>query len=406
MKKISSLLLMLCIGIVSIYAQKDQSFKGSFEDCKALAQKENKLILIDMYFVGCMPCAEMDKRVLPDPAVQKEIQENYILYKTDVMKELDGKKLARKYGASGFPTYVILNKEGKAILTESGFFGVNRFVPLLQKAVQLDAAKNYLAFDTNLDSEYPAAYSERFIKTGVNHPFSELEGYLDQQKDLFSEQAFLANSVTNFPKYNLWAYNNLPKLIQLYGGSLLMNKINNVAKAKSKQYGAAQQLDSLEALISYIRPVYNDKLWPVFLPHFVADYYSSSKDAKTYLALIDKHTLYPKWEERSNALGQVIIDQKNNKALLKALLAEYEDQNSKGPLDFTDQYKLTLLYTYLGDFKKANKAVEQFLTGDFTNPYYKIKKEEALAMQAAIKRKDASGFEAKDLKRTLGFSMD
>lgn len=402
-----NLLFMLCLIIGQLSAQApDQSFKGSFEECKALAKKENKLILIDMHFVGCMPCAEMDKRVLPDPSVQKVIQDNYILYKTDVMKEMDGKKLARKYGAGGFPTYVILNSEGKAILTESGFFGVNRFVPLLQKAMLMNKDHDYLAFDTNLDKDYPAAYSERYIKTGVNHSFSELEPYLAQQQDLFTEVAFLANSVTNFAQYNDWTYDNLPKLIDMYGGNLLMNKTSNLAKVKSKELGSQKDVAELRKLFNYIRPVFNDRIWSVYLPAFVADYYSSSKDARTYLSLMEEYNLYPNWELRSNALGQVILDQKSDKDLLSKILTAYTAQQAKGPLEFSDQYKLILLYTYLGNFEQAERAMESFVKNEFNNPYYKISKDEALAMQAAIKRKDANGFEAKVLKRTLGISMD
>ena len=405
MMKILNFLLTFCLSIMQIYAQED-SFKGSFEECKALAKKENKLILVDMYFAGCMPCAEMDKRVFPDPSVQKLIQQNYILYKTDVLKELDGKKLARKYGVSGFPTYAILNAEGKSILIESGFFSVNRFVPLLQQALLLEEDNKYLAFDKNLDRTYPAAYSERFIKTGVNHSFSELEKYLAQQKDLLNEEALLAISVTNFPKYDAWCFTNLSELIQLYGNNLFRNKISRIAKQKSKTLGEKQDIAGLRELFDYVKPAFNDKLWRVFLPDFVAAYYSGSKEAYTYLMLMDEFNLYPTWEQRSNALGQVIIDQKGHKELLKKLLTAYEAQLHVGPLDFTDQYKLTLLYTYLGDFKKADQAVAQLLTQDFSNTIYTITKEEALAMQAAIKRKDANGFEAKNLRRSLKISMD
>ncbi|MDR2282884.1 MAG: thioredoxin family protein [Sphingobacterium sp.] len=406
MKKTTPLLFVLTLFFTSLKAQEDQSFKGSFEACKAQAQQENKLILIDMYFVGCMPCAEMDKKVFPDPKVRTEVQNNFILYKTDVMKEEDGKKLARKYGAKGFPTYVILNGEGKAIMMESGYFGVDRFVPLLQEAVQRNKENRYLAFDTDLDKEYPAAYSERFIKTGVNHPFSELEPYLAQQKDLFSEEAFLANSVTQFPQYNDWTYNNLAKLLDMYGANLLMNKISSIANTKSRAFGSKQDADALRKMFAYIKPTFNDRLWAVFLAGFVTEFYNASKDANAYFILIDEYHLYPKWEERSNAFGQVIIDQKENSAVLKKILTEYEEQASKNKLEFSDQYKLMLLYTYLKDFKRADLAVAQLLTDDFKNPYYKIKKEDVLAIQVAIKKKDTNGFAAMDLKRPLGFSMD
>ncbi|OOG16633.1 hypothetical protein BWD42_20630 [Sphingobacterium sp. CZ-UAM] len=407
MKKLIFYIIIAYYGIFfsNVAIAQEKIFQGSYAECQAQAKKENKLILIDLYFVGCMPCAEMDKQVFPDPAVTKELNDNYILYKTDVMKEEDGKKIARKYAAPGFPTYVIVSPEGKTIMTESGFFGVDRFVPLLKEAVQRNKSAQYLAFNNTLDNSYPAAYSERFIKTGEKHDFAELEGYLEQQKDLFNETAFLANSVTYFAKYNNWAYDNLPKLIKLYGGNLLRNKISTIAKAKSKQYGTAQQLDSLTTMLAYIRPTFNDKLWEVFLPGFVASYYAGSQNATTYFALIDQYQLYPTWDERSNAFGQVIIDQSKNPTILKSIRAEYLAAEQRKKLDQVDSYRLTLLHYYLKDFDQASKEMEKLSKSDSTSPFLAINKKDLQVLREAIKRKDANLFKAKDIKKIIPFKL-
>ncbi|WP_293902961.1 thioredoxin family protein [Sphingobacterium sp. UBA5670] len=384
---------------------QEKVFQGTYAECQAQAKKENKLILIDLYFVGCMPCAEMDKQVFPDPTVIQELKANYLLYKTDVMKEMDGKKLARKYGAPGFPTYVIVNADGKTILTESGFFGVDRFVLLLKEAVQRNKANLNLAFNSSLNNEYPAAYSERFIKTGEKHDFAELESYLNQQQDLFSETAFLANSVTAFPKYNSWVYDNLPKLINMYGGNLLRNKISTIATKKSKQYGSAQQLDSLQSMLTYVRPTFNDKLWDVFLPGFITNYYATSKDANTYLQLINHYKVYNTWDLKSNALGQVIIDQAKNTEVLKKILAEFQKQQSKQQLDAVDSYRLALLYYYLQDFNQATKAVTALLKADLSAPYLSMQKKDFMALKDAIDKKNSNLFQAKDIKKNIPFNL-
>jgi len=388
-----------------LLSAQETVFQGTYAECQVQAKKENKLILIDLYFVGCMPCAEMDKQVFPDPTVTKELQANYILYKTDVMKEMDGKKLARKYGAPGFPTYIIVNPDGQTILTESGFFGVDRFVPLLKEAVQRNTSNLNLAFNNSLDNDYPAAYSERFIKTGEKHNFAELQDYLNEQKDLFNETAFLANSVTGFPKYNSWTYDNLPKLIKMYGGNLLRNKISAIATKKSKQYGSAQQLDSLNSMLTYIRPTFNDKLWDVFLPGFITNYYTSSKDADTYLTLINQHKIYNTWDLRSNALGQVIIDQAKDTEILKKILAEYQQQQKKQQLDVVDNYRLTLLYYYLQDFKLAAKSIHELLKADLSAPYLSMHKKVFIALKDAIDKKNSTLFQAKDVKKIIPFNL-
>jgi thioredoxin-related protein len=67
---------------------------GSWEEIKAKAQQENKLIFVDLYFQGCMPCAEMDKRVFPDSTVSDVLNSHFVNFKTDVFKEDIGAQLS------------------------------------------------------------------------------------------------------------------------------------------------------------------------------------------------------------------------------------------------------------------------------------------------------------------------
>lgn len=396
-------LILSCPILVS--AQEGQAFKGSYEECLTQAKKENKLILIDLYFAGCMPCAEMDKQTFPDPAVVHELQSNYILFKTDVLKEMDGKKLARKYGAPGFPTYVIVNGDGKTLLMESGFFATNNFVPLLQKAVQLNTSGQLLAFNSLLDNTYPPAYSERFIKTGEKHDFAELKGYLEQQPDLYNEVAIVANSVTSFPEYNNWTYDNLPTILNMYGGNLMRNKMSTIARIKSKEFGKEQQLDSFQNMLNYIRPTFNNKLWDVYLPIFATSYYTGSKNAAIYFKLIEQYDLYPTWDLRSNALGQVIIDQAQKPKVLKSILSEYMTEQHNKDFDAIDSYRLTLLYSYLGEYTKASKIAQDLLKVDFNAPGLALKKEEVLELKKAIDRKNIRLYDAKNIQKTIPFSL-
>lgn len=404
MKKLFLYLAILSMGI--FYSQalsaQEKAYQGTYAECQAQAKKDNKLILIDLYFVGCLPCAQMDKEVFPNTNVINELNKNYILYKTDVMKEMDGKKLARKYGAPGFPTFVIVNPDGQTILTESGFFSVDRLIALLQEAKQRDKAQQYLAFNKTLDNPYPAAYSERFIKTGEKHDFAELESYLDHQEDLFNETSILANSVTGFTKYNNWTYNNLPQLINMYGGNLLRNKITAMAKIKSKEFGNKLQLDSLHNMFKYIRPTFTDRLWDVFVPTFITNYYTGSKDARSYLALIDQYKVYPNWDERSNALGPVIIDQSNNPTILQTIRVQYLGQQQ--PLDIVDNYRLALLHYYLKDYDKAAEAIAIVLSTS-NSPYFSANQNEFLTLQKAIEKKDNTVLNAKDIKKIIPIKL-
>ncbi|MCA5005640.1 thioredoxin family protein [Sphingobacterium bovistauri] len=357
-RSLTIIILILCFK-QSVFAQK--AFEGSFEDCKNEAQKYDKLILIDMYFTGCMPCEEMDRKVFPASKIQEILNSKYIFYKTNIMKEEDGKKLARKYGASGFPTYVILNKNGHAIISESGFFGVDRFAELLHSAIMLNDKEEYLAFDLDLNKIYHRAYSERFIKTGNNYPFSEIRSFLAEQKNQFEETVFLANSATFFPEYDAWTYQNLDTLRRMYGPNLLRNKIGRIADSKSKFFGQENKAEEFITMLNYIKPVYNKKLWTVFLPKYVETYYKENQHLETYYELIKKLNVYSSWETLSNAYGNIITNPAVETALLEKILVEYENLIGAGQqIHETDRFKIATLYYKLGKFDKANEWLEKF----------------------------------------------
>lgn len=400
------LLVSLLFGFYSMaYAQTNHIFQGSFEACKQQAAQENKIILVDLYFEGCMPCKEMDDKVFPDPAVVKVLGPDFILYKTDVFKEEDGMKLARKYGVSGFPTYVAVDASGKTLLIDFGFFSVNRFVPLLEKAKSLRAANQFLAFDTDLNKSYPNFYNYRYMRKGEKGEATDLHNFL-KGKDLFEEVPFVISTMVSTPELDSWVYKNLAQLIDMYSPSLLLNKLIKIGEKKIQGQGEAQDLNGLKETLAYIRPVFNDRLWKAFVPSFVHAYYQGSKNGEAYMALADTYAIFPTWAHRSNALGGVIIDQKSNKAFLEKVKQDYLAQQSKAKLSDSDQYKLSLIYAYLGDFATANTVLQALLDIDLLSPMNVLKKEDVVSLHAAIAKKDLVGFQPKDAKVGLPMSMD
>lgn len=389
----------------AVLAQDAPLFKGSFEDCKKKAQEENKMIFVDLYFVGCMPCKMMDDQVFSNAAVIEEMRKDFILYKADVFKEADGMKIARKYAALGYPTFIILDQEGRALHTMSGYYGVNKFIPILKQAREILTNGQYLAFDTDLDKSYPAKYNYRYTKEGDKGTNEEVLQFLEG-KDLSEEVPFVVSTTVNTPKVNTWWYNNLPTLITRFGADAVGNKAENILRNKAKEFGQSKQLDSLHIVLAYMKPAFSPRLWNAFLPEFVKEYYMQNKDAKAYLGLMEEYSLYPTWDLRSNALGQLIIDQKDDSKLLKALRKEYLSKAESGPLYFTDAYKLTLLHLYLGDYVKAKKDFDVLMTMDWKNPYHRLKQEDMDAFQKAIDKRDPKLFVARNIERVMAFSMD
>lgn len=355
--KIYTLLILILFGTGS-FAQQLQVFKGSFEHLKAQAQKENKLILIDLYFEGCMPCKQMDNEVFPNPKIVSLLNKGYLLFKTDVFKEIDGKLLSRKYAVSGFPTFLLLDATGKLITMESGFYAVDRFAALLETAKEQASKGLFRAFDTDLNKSYPDFYSARYMMTGQKFESSVVKEYLDKQSDPLSEVPFVCILNSNISHYNQLVYNHLPELLERYGASILQNKVTSIAKANIAGFGKNNQKDSLLATLDYIRPAYNERLWSVYLPIFITDYYKNGGNATDYLKLIAQFKPFTSWDAESNAYAQLIIDQKQHTDILNALELKYRTALTNTKTNVADQYKYSLIKAYLGH-KEA--AMDQIL---------------------------------------------
>lgn len=106
-----------------------QFFKGTFQQAMDLAEKENKLIFLDIYATWCGPC----KRLKSVTFSNKEVGEFY--NKTFINIALDGEKgegleLARKYGIIGYPTLLFIDSKGKVVGQTSGYHKPSEFIEL------------------------------------------------------------------------------------------------------------------------------------------------------------------------------------------------------------------------------------------------------------------------------------
>ena len=103
---------------------QESSWLTSFEDAKAAAKKDNKMILAD--FTGsdwCGWCIKLKDEVFSKPEFQTWAAKNVVLLeldfprKTQLSDELkkQNQELAQKYGIRGYPTILFLDAEGKQV---------------------------------------------------------------------------------------------------------------------------------------------------------------------------------------------------------------------------------------------------------------------------------------------------
>lgn len=130
------ILLIALLAIVSqmTYAQGIQFFKGTYEEAKAKAKKENKKIFVDAYTTWCGPCKKMAAEVFPTKEVGDYFNKNFICMKLDAENEKDH-GFFQSYTASSFPTYFWVDADGVLLDKQSGSTSPSGFVTMAKNAV-------------------------------------------------------------------------------------------------------------------------------------------------------------------------------------------------------------------------------------------------------------------------------
>ena len=111
--------------LIALFALSGTSFSQiSFNDALAKAKLQNKKVIVDIYTDWCGWCKKMDADVYGNSKIKKIMKKSFVLVKLDAesLKELtyDGKQysemdLAVLFEATGYPTTVFLDSDGKLI---------------------------------------------------------------------------------------------------------------------------------------------------------------------------------------------------------------------------------------------------------------------------------------------------
>ncbi|HMV91741.1 MAG TPA: thioredoxin family protein [Cyclobacteriaceae bacterium] len=109
--------------------------KISFEEAKAKAKAENKVLFVDFYTAWCVPCLEFTRNVLTDKEVGEAMNKSFISLKYDAEKG-DGIALAARYKVAGYPTLLVIDTDGN-VLEEVG----GQFIP--RRELMIETARKY-----------------------------------------------------------------------------------------------------------------------------------------------------------------------------------------------------------------------------------------------------------------------
>ncbi len=200
MKKIAIASLML--GMTSLLAPAQTEFRHiSFDEALAASKQENKPVFIDFFTTWCGPCRKMSTQVFPQKEVGDYMNATFIPLNLDA--ENEAPDLAQKYGIQAYPTYIIVDSEGKELARFTGAMEGAEFIDKLQASMDPERQparirERYAAGER--DPKLVDAYAMLFMEArDEDNGFKVIDEYYNSLSDadrLKPENSFLFTKYT------------------------------------------------------------------------------------------------------------------------------------------------------------------------------------------------------------------
>lgn len=298
MKSIYTFIIFLCISIAELLnAQEIKFFNGTFDDAVAVANKENKVLMIDFYTDWCVWCKELDKKVYTDLEVSEFANQNFINLKIDAEKG-NGIELAKLYKIIGYPTILFLNGKKEEVDRIYGYFPPKEFLKRIQDISAgintFDSIKKALA-ETPDNPELNYKLAKKYIDNGgepedilsylqnvvINDP-ANISGYKDDALLLIAVASGNLDNIKKFIEDN--PESDVLKNALVYLAEKLYQETNNYEEAK-KYYASAFEKFGLED--KDIRNSYGEMLLTQ-ISGVIKNTYLTNNQKKEYLKIADE----------------------------------------------------------------------------------------------------------------------
>lgn len=112
----------------------------SYNEGLALAEKENKYVLINFYTDWCGYCKKMDKETYSNEEVKSILNKNFVIVKVNAEsnnkvsengEEITERELAKLYQVTGYPTTWFLESNHSRVAPLPGYVASEQFIPVL-----------------------------------------------------------------------------------------------------------------------------------------------------------------------------------------------------------------------------------------------------------------------------------
>ena len=196
--KLLLLLLSLCwLAPGLVIGQGLETIEQDYPAALARAEATGKLLLIDFYTTWCAPCKELDKLVLRNDSVQRELSDQFVLLRYDAESDTTF-HLAKKHHVSSYPTGLILSPEGYVLTRRYGFPGNDyealskSFLEFTEEGLRRSRGDSIIAgYSKHVDGTgYPRFYADYVNRTNIRIDSSEFQAYWNTERNIFSEPYF------------------------------------------------------------------------------------------------------------------------------------------------------------------------------------------------------------------------
>lgn len=267
---------LLFIGIILFLGKESQAqgiqFEtGTFEEARAKAKAENKLLFVDVYTSWCGPCKKMAKEVFTREEVGDYFNRHFINYKQDGEKEY-GPELMKKYNIKAVPTFLFLDPQQNLVLAIKGFHSAKDFlkaasnVNFFRKYGGMAQVETYKKGSGSVDffkDYYEIAPEEEkpellnhYLSAMTDQQLTELEtGALIREISLYNPQLFqrIAQNIAQLPPTVPLEY--LPYYIQAFENKTAMFLEESIQQGKQARF---RELLKIKKILNRTKPVKND----------------------------------------------------------------------------------------------------------------------------------------------------
>ena len=151
---------LLLAGLTGLAQAQDASVPAEgiawypFEEAVAMAKKQNKKLIVDIYAPWCPWCRRLQREVYSEKKIQDYLAKNFIMTRLDGENKADSLRfkqytltpaeLSLGLGTQGYPNTVFLEADGDYITRLPGYANATEFMQVL----------SYIGSDAFVDKSY------------------------------------------------------------------------------------------------------------------------------------------------------------------------------------------------------------------------------------------------------------